>query len=80
MVRYAINLTVCLIFLLTIPINGGKHMAQKNIPNINTAINPDRCPLIYYPIDDNDCESVSFYETKPPPAEAGGFGMAAEAA
>ncbi len=41
---------------------GGKHMAQKNIACINATINPDRHPLIYYPIDDDDCESVSFYE------------------
>lgn len=62
MVKYAINFTICQTFLLTIPINGGKHMAQKIIANINTAINPNRCPLIYYPIDNDDCESVSFYE------------------
>lgn len=37
-------------------------MAQKNIASINATINPDRHPLIYYPIDDDDCESVSFYE------------------
>ena len=37
-------------------------MAQKIIANINATINPDRRPLIYYPIDDDDCESVSFYE------------------
>lgn len=37
-------------------------MTQKVIANINTAINPDRCPLIYYPIDNDDYESVSFYE------------------
>lgn len=62
MVMCAINLMVCQIVLLTIPINGGKHMAQKNIASINTAINPDHRPLVYYPIDDDDCESVSFYE------------------
>lgn len=50
------------IFLLTIPINGGIHMAQKIIVSTNATINPDRRSLIYYPIDDNDCESVSFYE------------------
>ena len=37
-------------------------MAQKIIANINATINPYRCPLIYYPIGDDDCESVSFYE------------------
>ena len=37
-------------------------MAQKIIASINATINPDRRPLIYYPIDDDDCESVSFYE------------------
>lgn len=62
MVKYAINLTVCQIFLLTTPVNGGLHMAQKIIANINATINPDRHPLIYYPIDDDDRESVSFYE------------------
>lgn len=62
MVKCAINLTVCQIFLLTIPINGGIHMAQKIIVSINATVNSDRRPLIYYPIDDDDCESVSFYE------------------
>ena len=62
MVKYAINLMVCQIFLLTVIINGEKHMAQKIIANINATINPYRCPLIYYPIGDDDCESVSFYE------------------
>ena len=37
-------------------------MAQKIIVSTNATINPDRRSLIYYPIDDNDCESVSFYE------------------
>lgn len=37
-------------------------MFQKNIASINATINPDRRPLIYYPIDDDDRESVSFYE------------------
>lgn len=62
MVKCAINLMVCQIFLLTIPINGGIHMAQKNIASIKATINPDRRPLIYYTIDNDDCESVSFYE------------------
>lgn len=37
-------------------------MVQKINACINATINPNRCPLIYYPIDDDDCESVSFYE------------------
>lgn len=37
-------------------------MAQKIIAGINATINPNRRPLIYYPIDDYDCESVRFYE------------------
>ena len=37
-------------------------MAQKIIASTNATINPDRRPLIYYPIDDDDCESVSFFE------------------
>lgn len=37
-------------------------MAQKKIANINATTNPDRHLLIYYPIDEDDCESVSFYE------------------
>ena len=37
-------------------------MAQKIIASSNATINPDRRPLIYYPIDNDDCESVSFYE------------------
>lgn len=37
-------------------------MAQKIIASTNATINPDRRPLIYYPIDNDDCESVSFYE------------------
>lgn len=37
-------------------------MAQKIIASTNATINPDRRPLIYYPIDDDDYESVSFYE------------------
>lgn len=30
--------------------------------SINATINPDRCPLMYYLIDDDDYESISFYE------------------
>ena len=37
-------------------------MAQKIIASTNATINPDRRPLIYYPIDNDDCESVSFYK------------------
>ena len=37
-------------------------MAQKIIASTNATINPNRRPLIYYPIDDDDYESVSFYE------------------
>ncbi len=37
-------------------------MVQKIIACINATINPNRCPLIYYPIDNDDYESVSFYE------------------
>lgn len=37
-------------------------MTQKNIASINTTINPNGCPLIYYPIDEDDCESIHFYE------------------
>ena len=36
---------------------------SKIIASINATINPNHRPLIYYPIDDDDCESVSFYET-----------------
>ena len=37
-------------------------MAQKIIASTNATINPDRRPLIYSPINNDDCESVSFYE------------------
>lgn len=37
-------------------------MTQKIIASINATTNPDRCPLIYYPIDDDDYDSVNFYE------------------
>lgn len=62
MVKCAINLTVCQIFLLTIPIIGGKYMTPKTNTSINATINPNRCPMIYYPIDDDDHESANFYE------------------
>lgn len=37
-------------------------MAQKINTSINVTINPNRCPTIYYPINDDDYESASFYE------------------
>lgn len=37
-------------------------MAQKNNYNTHVTINPNCCPMIYYPIDNDDYESASFFE------------------
>ena len=44
------------------PINGGKHMTQKNSTNTHVTVNPNHRPMIYYPIDDDDYESTDFYK------------------
>ena len=37
-------------------------MTQKINNNAHSTINPNHRPMIYYPIDNDDYESVSFYE------------------
>lgn len=37
-------------------------MEQKINIATHVTTNPSRYPVIYYPIDDDDCESANFYE------------------
>lgn len=37
-------------------------MIQKNDARTNVTISSNHCPIIYYPIDDGDYESIRFYQ------------------